>query len=383
MPLAAIAGVGLTTQTRSFDGSSMEACLQAASIALTDAGMEISEIDGIAARWPGPGGTVFQPGSTDWTAVFNRPFSWVYDTYPQGIPAVLDAGAAISAGLCKNVLIFGGQAGLTNNGSVASYTRPENEFVACWGSMTAAQFALTAQVYLHRFKPNREKLANLAATIRNAGSANPEAVMAGRGPYTPEDILTSPPIAEPIRLLDLCLANEGAAAIIVTSTERARDCPNSPIYVLGGGAEWYRQQYVNPPRFDEVWSLGTNSYHRTLATTDVKPSDIDLFEIYDINTFEIVRQFELLKLCEIGEGVDYLDDAGIGLEGKHPTNTDGGLLSFSHIGWGAPTLKIVEATLQLRGIARSGQVKGAETAFVTGAGSGAQYHNSILLGKNE
>ena len=61
-------------------------------------------------------------------------------------------------------------------------------------------------------------------------------------------------------------------------------------------------------------------------------------------------------------------------------NTDGGLLSNAHIGWGAPSLKIIEAVHQLRGTARSGQVAGARTSLVTGAGSGAQYHNVLVLG---
>jgi acetyl-CoA acetyltransferase len=71
---------------------------------------------------------------------------------------------------------------------------------------------------------------------------------------------------------------------------------------------------------------------------------------------------------------------GIGLDGKLPTCTDGGLMSFSHIGWGAPTLKIVEAVRQLRGTCGDRQVPGARVALAAGAGSGAQYYNLVLLG---
>jgi acetyl-CoA acetyltransferase len=379
-PHAAIAGIGVTRQARQLETSTIEACLEATSSALDDAGMTLDEIDGLAARWPGPGGTVFQPGSVDWTAVFGRPFRWVCDTYPQGVPAVLDATAAIATGLCDNVLVVGGQAGVLGGTSVASYTRPDNEFVACWGALTAAHFALVAQVYLHRHRPDPTDLAQIAATIRNAGSANPDAVMAGRGPFRASDILDSPYIAEPFRLLDLCLASEGAAAVIVTSPDRARDCPSSPALVLGGASEWFRQQYVDPPRYDEVWTIGADAYARTFSAAGLTPSDVDVFELYDINTFEIVRQFETLGLSDEGEGVDYIREAGIDRLGRHPTNTDGGLMSFSHIGWGGPQLKIVEAVRQLRGVAGPGQVDGAEIVFVTGAGSGAQYHNCLILG---
>ena len=383
-PLAgiAVAGVAATRQARSLDGNSVQICLEAARAALDDAGMGLNEVDGISARWPGPGGTVFGPGSVDWSAILGKGFDWVGDTYPQGAPGLLDAAAAILAGQCSTVLVFGGRAGESGAASraVASYTRPDNEFVACWGSLTAAQFALVAQVYRHRFAPDPERMALVPATIRNAGSANPAAVMYGRGPYSPADVLASPPVAEPFRLLDLCLATEGAAAMVVTSLERARDCPSPPAVVLGGGSEWRRQQYVDPPRYDDVARIGAGACRRSFAMAGLRPGDVDVFELYDINTFEVIRQFETLGFCDEGEGVDYLAEAGIGLDGRHPTNTDGGLLAYSHVGFGGPTLKIVEAVRQIRGTAGPSQVPGAEVALVTGAGSGAQYHNAVLLG---
>ena len=386
-PLArvAVAGVAATRQARSLDGNSVQICLEAARAALDDAGLSLDDVDGISARWPGPGGTVFHPGSVDWSALLGKGFDWVGDTYPQGAPGLLDAAGAILAGQCSTVLVFGGRAGESGVGAsggqaVASYTRPDNEFTACWGSLTAAQFALVAQVYVHRFAPDPERMALVPATIRNAGSANPAAVMYGRGPYRPADVLASPPVAEPFRLLDLCLATEGAAAMVVTSLERARDCPSAPVVVLGGGSEWYRQQYVDPPRYDDVARVGSGAYRRSFGMAGLAPEDVDVFELYDINTFEVIRQFETLGFCAEGEGVDYLAEAGIGLDGRHPTNTDGGLLAYSHVGWGGPTLKIVEAVRQIRGTAGPSQVPGPEVALVTGAGSGAQYHNAVLLG---
>ncbi|MCE2525027.1 MAG: thiolase family protein [Acidimicrobiia bacterium] len=387
MARVAVAGVAATRQARSLDGNSVQICLEAARAALDDAGLSLDDVDGISARWPGPGGTVFHPGSVDWSALLGKGFDWVGDTYPQGAPGLLDAAGAILAGQCSTVLVFGGRAGESGVGAsggqaVASYTRPDNEFTACWGSLTAAQFALVAQVYVHRFAPDPERMALVPATIRNAGSANPAAVMYGRGPYRPADVLASPPVAEPFRLLDLCLATEGAAAMVVTSLERARDCPSAPVVVLGGGSEWYRQQYVDPPRYDDVARVGSGAYRRSFGMAGLAPEDVDVFELYDINTFEVIRQFETLGFCAEGEGVDYLAEAGIGLDGRHPTNTDGGLLAYSHVGWGGPTLKIVEAVRQIRGTAGPSQVPGTEVALVTGAGSGAQYHNAVLLGSD-
>jgi acetyl-CoA acetyltransferase len=326
---------------------------------------------------------VFQPGSADWAGLLGIPVRWIGDTYPQGVPAALDAAAAIAAGLCETVLVVGGQSGGLGRegGRVADYTRPRNEFVAPFGAFTAAQFALVAQVYVHRYRPRREGIAEVAATIRNYGHANPDAVMTGRGPYTAADVLASPPIVEPFRLLELCLATEGAAAMLLTTLERARDLRRRPVVLIGGGDEGARQQYVDPPRFDEIGTIGADAARRMGAQSGLGPRDVDVAELYDINAFEVVRQLEALGFCGAGEGVDFAADTGLGPGGGLPTNTDGGLLSFSHIGWGGPTLKLVEAVRQLRGEAGPRQVAGAEVALVSGAGSGAQYFNVALLAR--
>jgi acetyl-CoA acetyltransferase len=383
-PEVAIAGVGMTRQARRLDTTSLAASLEAAKAALDDAGLAKEEIDGIAARWPGPGGTVFQPGSADWAGLLGIHVRWIGDSYPQGVPAVLDAAAAIAAGYCHTVLITGGQAGVMDaeQGRVASYTRPANEFMEPFGSFTAAQFALVAQRYLHRFPHAREAMAQAAATIRNIGAANPDAVMYGRGPYSADDVLGAPPIVDPFTLLELCLANEGAAALVVTTLERARAAARPPVVVLGGGCEWMRQQYVDPPRYEEVWSIGADAARRTFGMAGVDRTDVDVFQAYDVNSYEVLRQLEALGFCGEGEGADFAAEQGLGLDGRLPTCTDGGTMSFSHIGWGAPTLKIIESVRQLRGEAGDRQVSGAQIALAAGAGSGAQYYNVLLLGRD-
>lgn len=377
----AIAGVGLTEMAKRLHTTTIHACSEAAQAALDDAGISLDQVDGISARWPGPGGTGFHPGSADWADQLGLSVHWVGDTYPQGVPAALDAAAAIVTGQAEVVLVVGGQAGVLGGGSVASYTRPENEFTEVWGSITQAQFALVAQDYLHRYGPDRERLAGLAADIRNAGSENPGAVMVGRGPYTAADVLASPMITSPLHLLEVCLASEGAAAMVLTGVDRAADGPHPIVRLLGGGCEWHGQQYVDPPRYEEVGHILSDAARRSFAMAGLAPADLDVLELYDVNVVEVVRQLEAFGFCGPGEGTDFATASGIGPDGRLPVNTDGGLLSFAHIGWGAPTVKIVEAVRQLRGTAPAGQVAGARTAAVTGAGSGAQYTNLLLLGR--
>lgn len=364
-----IAGVGITEQARSLETDSLRISLRAAKAALEDAGIDKFGIDGICARWPGPGGTVFQPGSPDWAGLLGIPVRWIGDTYPQGIPALLDAAAAIHAGLCHTVLITGGQAGVmaAEAGKVASYTRPANEFVEPWGSFTSVQFALVARRYLHKFPEARRGMAEAAAIVRNHGHSNPDAIMHGRGPFTADDVLAAPPVVDPFTRLELCLASEGGAAMVVTTAERAADMKGVPVRLLGGGGEWQRQQYVDPPRYEEVWHLGADAARRAFDAAGVTRDQVSSAQLYDINSYEILRQLEALGFCGKGEGADFL------AQGSLPICTDGGVMSFSHIGWGAPTLKIVEAVRRLRG--------GDEVALVAGAGAGAQYYNVALLGR--
>lgn len=376
---ARIVGVHATDQARALDCTALSACLEAALGALADAGLTPADVDGIAGRWPGPGGTVMHPGSVDWTSLLGHPLRWVQDTYPQGVPAVLDAAAAIAAGLCHTVLVVGGQAAIRSGGAVAAYTRPDNEFVAPWGAFTAVHFAMVAQRQIHLHPGYRQAAAEAAATIRNRGSANPAAVLHGKGPYTAADVLDAPMIASPLTLLDLCLATEGAAAMVITSADRAADT-RAPVRVLGGASEWHRQQYVDPARHEDVWTVGRDAAAHALATAGLTPEDVDVALLYDINSVEVLRQLEVVGLCGPGEAAGYMADVGIGEDSAVPVNPDGGLLSYSHIGWGGPTLKVVEAVHQLRGEAAGRQVDGAGVALVTGAGSGAQYHNTLLLG---
>jgi acetyl-CoA acetyltransferase len=378
----AITGVYLTEQSRRIERMTASLCLEAILGALKDANLTVKDVDGISARWDGPGGAATgHSGSPDWATLLGKEMQWIGDTYPAGVPGLMDAVAAIQAGYCSTVVVCGGQAGVHDpGGAVASYTRPENEFSAPWGSSTPAQFALVARRYLYEYGIDVSRIAEVSVAVRNVGSSNPEAVMRDRGPYTEQDVLASPMIASPFHLLDLCLATDGAAAFVVTSLRRARGAGSQPVTVLGLAAEWRRQQYVNSPRYDEVGKLGADAGQRALSAAGISVGDIDVMELYDPNAFEIVRQVELLGLCAEGEGFDYLKERGINGHHGPAFNTDGGLLSFSHIGRSAPTLKLVEAVRQLRGTAALPVGRRRETALFSGAGSAAQYYNVAVLG---
>lgn len=174
------------------------------------------------------------------------------------------------------------------------------EFADVWGSYVVAQFALVAARHMHEYGTTSRQLAEVAATIRNNGTTNPEAMMFGRGPYTADDVLASRMVATPFHLLDCCIVGEGGAALVVTTAERARDLPNPPVAVLGGGMEYHQAAYANPALHREVGQLGRDAATRAYAMAGAGPHDVDVFSLYDPNSFEIIRQLEVLGVCGKG-----------------------------------------------------------------------------------
>ena len=119
-----------------------------------------------------------------------------------------------------------------------------------FGMFTAAEFALMARRHMEVYGTTTESLATVAATIRNNGHVNPEAVYYGRGPFTPQDILDSRMIADPFHLLDCAMTSEGGCALVLARAEVAGDLAKPPVFVLGGSTDHYGPAYKNPPSFD-------------------------------------------------------------------------------------------------------------------------------------
>jgi acetyl-CoA acetyltransferase len=379
---ATIAGLYVTKQARKLEGRrAQELMLEAAHGAVTEAGLSPRDVDGAAMLWPGPGGV---PGeAASWARFFRNPLSFTQEHWGDqaGARGVLKAAAAIEAGLCEVAVVGSGSVGEYEPGGSAVGAGDGLEFADPYGSTAMLQFALVAQRYMHEFGVPPEKIAHVAATIRNHGHVNPEAVMFGKGPYTVADILASPMIASPLHRLECSLVAEGACAVVLTTAERARNLPNPPVAVVGGGMEFWGAAYADPPRYAEVKAVGREAVARTFGMAGVGPTDVDVFCLYDAVAFEVVRQFEMLGLCGDGEGGDFVGGETLTRTGRAPTNLDGGILSHSWIGTGQLTLKIIECVRQLRGTCGERQVDGAELALATNAGSGARHIEMALLAR--
>jgi acetyl-CoA acetyltransferase len=230
-------------------------------------------------------------------------------------------------------------------------------------------FALLARRHMELYGTTREHFAEVAMTLRRNAQSNPAASI--RKPLTREDYFNAPLLADPHCLYDFCLENDGAVAVIVTSAERARDLRQKPAYVLasaqGGAADWGRSIYwMNMP--DESFA---SSGHRTVARrlyemAGIAPSDVDVAQIYDHFTSQVIMQLEDYGFCEKGAGGPFIASGAIGYpNGTLPVNTDGGQLSCGYV-WGMTHIR--EAVEQIRGTAVN-QVTGANIALVTGGPS--------------
>ncbi|MGA9673721.1 MAG: thiolase family protein [Mycobacterium sp.] len=311
-----------------------------------------------------------------------------------GIAGVLQAASLVATGLAHTVLLADGEAGVyTQRTATAPWTRPANEFVVPFGLYTAAEFALIARRHMHRYGTSEEQMAlqmaEVAATIRNNGHVNPDAVYHGRGPFTPADVLSSRMITEPFRLLDCAMTSEGGCGLLITTAERAADFPGSAVYILGGGLDCVGPAYRHAPSWDLTGRgsdipngyVGRRAARNAFATAGLRPSDVDVCELYDPFSFEIIRQFEAFEFCGDGEGGDFIMGDRIGPDGEFPITTDGGLMSYSHGGGVVQlTQRVARGVHQLQKQCRSRQVPDAQVALCSNGGAGALFTDLVLLG---
>jgi len=369
---AQIAGVYTTEQARDLSGrGAFSLALEALQGAVADAGLSLSDIDGVCANvleWPLFGTDAPPFLTTDgqfWAKQLGRPLSYS-DAGFASIFGVMNAAEAIDAGRVQTVALIGAGARPPQQGKTAAWTRMGYEFTEWTGSYTAVQYALVAQRYIHEFGDAAiEAMAEISATIRNFGHLNPEAVYYGRGPFTPDDILESRPIASPLTLLMCPSVNDGAACVILTSRERAASGPKKPIDILAGARQVAYPMYFDAPLLDAVPDASA-FVRREMSRTGITYDDIDVVEAYDHFAIGVLLESELYGFCGRGEAADWVKTGVLRLDGRYPTCTDGGLHSHSHNGM-PPLFPLIEAVRQLRGEACT-QVPGAEVAFVTNPG---------------
>ena len=363
----AITGVGETMYSRNSGKSVVALQMEAALQAIADAGLDPKDLDGIIAY--ATSGVVAEDFVTNF-GITDLRFS---ATTPMGgascVAAVQCAVAAVAAGICRHVLIPLGRNGASES-RIGSRVRqlPQfrvvGEFEMPVGAIAPAQlYAPMARRHMECYGTTSRQLGEIAVTTRRHAALHGNAMMTA--PITLEDHQRSRMIADPLRLLDCSLESDGAAAVVVSAAERAPDMRRRPVYVIGI-AEGHPDSPSTITQRPDLTTLGVaKAAPRAFQMAGVEPADIDVAEIYDCFTYIVLCQLEDLGFCKKGEGGAFVEGGALGLSGRLPVNTHGGLLSQAHV---AGLNHIVELVRQLRGEGGANQVPDARVGLVTGYG---------------
>ncbi len=288
------------------------------------------------------------------------------------------AAIALSAGLCDVALIAYGSNQRTGAGKLVSSWNSSPFEAAYEPMMPVAGYALAAARHMHEFGTAREQLAEVAVAARAWAKLNPEAFM--RDDLDVAQCLASRMVADPLTVRDCCLVTDGAAAVVMTRADRARDAVSEPIYLLGAGEAVTHKEIASMPDLTVTGAL--ESGRCAYESARLEPSDIDVVELYDAFTINTILFLEDLGFCEKGEGGRFVEGGRIAPGGALPVNTNGGGLSCVHPGmYGLFTL--VEAVEQLRGGAGARQIEGAKLALCHGNGGVLSSQVTNILGTAE
>jgi acetyl-CoA acetyltransferase len=356
----AFVGVGLTKQGRVPELTGHELAVQAALLAMEDAGMEKEEITGYICQ-QAPGG----PNSPDVVRDTGINAKLIWQLYPvgtHGVGVFISALGALESGICDAVmLVYATSHSMPLSGGPGG----GRSLGGAYGLYGAASIAAAwARRYMHLYGITEQHLGQVAVTLREYANKRPEAVMYDRK-LTMEDYLNSRYIAEPLRARDCCLVNDGAVALILTTAEKARNLKKPPVYVMGYAHDHSVGQAAQSPEavylFDGAMTKKTGEKALRMAGIELK--DIDVAQFYDAFTINVIDQLSGYGFCQRGEEGAFIEEGNIRLGGALPCNTSGTELSWSYLHtW----THFTEGIRQLRGEAGECQVKDAEICLVSG-----------------
>ncbi|MEU5300752.1 lipid-transfer protein [Streptomyces noursei] len=364
---AAIVGIGATDFSKDSGRSELKLAVEAVHAALADAGLAPDDVDGLVTFTmdTNPEITVAQAAGIGELTYFSR----VHYGGGAACATVQQAALAVATGLADVVVCyraFNERSG-RRFGAGVQQREPSAEGTALgwnlpFGLLTPASWvAMAAQRYLHAYGLTPDAFGHVAVTDRRHAARNPAAYFHGK-PITLADHAASRWIVEPLRLLDCCQETDGAQAIVVTSTERARDLPHPPAVITAAaqGAGRAQEQMTSFYRDDLTGLPEMNVVARQLwRTSGLTPADIDVAILYDHFTPFVLMQLEEFGFCDRGAAADFVAADTL------PLNTHGGQLGEAYLhGMNG----IAEAVRQLRGTSVNQAGTPAHTLVTAGTG---------------
>jgi acetyl-CoA acetyltransferase len=373
----AIVGIGQTEWGKGLEDSELVLALRAIKAALDDAGIAPGEVDGLSSYTLETSDEVdiarnLGLGDVTW-------FSQVGYGGGAGCGVVGHAAVAVASGQANVAVAWRsrkrGAAASRPWSQVANRVGGSHQWTRPFGLLRPVdEIAMLARRYLYEFGGTREQLAAVAVTVREHANRNPAAMMYEKR-LTVEQYLEARWISEPLCLFDNCLESDGAAAVVIVSTERAKDLDVIPAAIHSFAQSIPQQHQVMTNYFGAdplqgpAWACADLLWRHS----DLTPADVDVAQLYDAFSPLVPLSLEGYGFCERGEGLAFCQAGGISWDGgRLPVNTSGAGMSEAYVhGFNLVT----EGVRQLRGTSTA-QVDGAEVSLVT---SGEGVPTSALL----
>jgi acetyl-CoA acetyltransferase len=368
-----IVGIGTAGTGESPGKSAIELLGEAALAAIADAGLKLSDIDGLFSATSSHALPTLS--AAEYLGIHPKFFGGTNIGGSSFEMHLLQAALALEAGFCNAALICYGSNQRSSGGRLLSMSEPQWHETPYKMRHPISSYALAASRHMHQFGTTREMLADVAVAARAWANLNPEAF--ARGPLTREDVLASRMVNDPLTVLDCCLVTDGGGACVMVRADRARDLPHKPAYLLGAAGELSHRAISQMP--DLTITAAAKSGPRAFAMAGLRQHDVDLLMLYDAFTINTILFLEDLGYCPKGEGGRFVSDGAIVPGGKLAVNTSGGGLSCVHPGMYGMFL-IVEAVTQLRGVAGQRQLAKCDVALCHGNGGLLSSQVTALLG---
>jgi acetyl-CoA acetyltransferase len=349
----AVVAVGTTEQGELPGRSADEVAVQAVQLALGEAGLAKSEVDGLITCRSGMGSKGIDTGVGALLGISPR-YSATLDYGTCNFSLHLGA-MAIMSGLASVVVLA---YGATQRSDKVNFGVPMGVDLAAASGFVhiAGPAGLALQRHKHLYGTTDEQFGHIAVAQRQWARLNPLAIFTK--PLTMEDYLASPYMVEPLRRPDVTMISDGGAAIVLASAERAADFPKKPVYLLGAAETTALSGGRDLGNLMRPWLADVA--RGVYASAGLGPADIDALYIQDPTAVWVLQMLEYYGFCPLGEAGGFLAEGRTYPGGSLPLNTNGGQLSESYMwGW----LHLCEAVRQLRGECDARQVPGAEVAM--------------------
>ncbi|HSO22801.1 MAG TPA: thiolase domain-containing protein [Chondromyces sp.] len=368
----AVIGVGMTEFGELWGDSLRTIWAKAAVAALADAGVDSVDLITVGCMSPGlfVGQEHLASLLADELGMAGVAASRVESACASGGLAVRAGFAEVAAGLADTVLVSGVEKMTDVDGADATYalgTAADQEWEGFHGITFPGLYAMLARAHMARFGTTVEQLAAVAVKNHANGLLNPHAQYHLK--VTIKDVLESTMVADPLRLLDCSPVTDGAAALVLTTVERARELAGGrPVVKISGSG--LATDTISLANRDDLTGLRAVrlAAERAYRMAGRKPEDLHVVEVHDCFTIAEIMATEAIGLFDPGYGGKAAADGLTSIGGKIPVNTSGGLKSKGHPVGATGAAQIAEIVSQLRGEAGQRQVEGARIGLAQNMG---------------